>query len=74
MAAGAVGGFSQALEQMTASGHLVGIGSVARQGVQHTVQDFAALLVEAGVRRAGPRSACTGNAIGGPDDTENWWL
>jgi hypothetical protein len=59
---------------MTTSGHLVGIGRVAGQGVQHAFQDFAALLVEAGVRPAGSRSVGTGNAKGGPRGAEISWL
>jgi hypothetical protein len=60
---------------MTASGHLVGIGRVAGQGVQHAVQHFAALLLEAGDRRAGSRSARVGNRSNGdPRDAEKWWL
>jgi len=62
MPAGAAGSFSQALPQMTASGHLVGIRRVAGQGAQHACQDFAALLVEAGVLRAGSRSRGLGTA------------
>jgi hypothetical protein len=68
------GGFAQALEQLPASGHLVGIGRVASQRVQHAVQHFAALLLEAAVRRAGSRSACVGYANGRPRDAEKWWF
>ena len=74
MAPTAPGSFSQAVEQMMASGHLVWIGRVAGQGVQHAVQHFKALLLEAGVRRADSRSACVGNANGAPCDAEKWWL
>ena len=77
MAAGVAGSFSQALEQVMAGGHPVGIGRIAGQGVQHAVQDFAALLLEAGVRRVGSRSARVGKrANGGPRDAEKWrlWL
>ena len=74
LAATAAGGFAQALEQMPASGHLVGIGRIASQRVQHAVQHLAALLLEAGFRRAGPLSACVGNAHSAPCDAEKWWL
>jgi hypothetical protein len=66
MAAMAAGSFSQAFEQMTASGHFVGVGRVGGHGAQHAVQYFAALLLKTGVRRAGSRSACVGNADGAP--------
>jgi hypothetical protein len=59
---------------MTASGHLVGIGRVAGHGVEHAVQHFAALLLKAGVRRAGSGSACVGNSNGAPCEAKKWWL
>jgi hypothetical protein len=70
----AAGSFCQAFEQMAASGHLVGIGRVAGHGVQHADQHFAALLLKAGVCRAGSGSACVGNADGAAGDAEKWWL
>src|ERR1035438_8686083 len=73
-AAMTAGGFAQALEQMPASGHLVGIGRVAGQRVQHAVQHLAALLLEAGFRRAGSLFACAGNAHSAPSDAEKWRL
>ena len=73
-AAMTAGGFAQALEQMTASGHLVGIGRVAGQRIQHAVQHFAALLLEARLRRAGSLSARVGNADSAPSDAKKWWL
>jgi|ERR1035438_3555853 len=74
MAAMAAGSLRQALEEMTASGHLVGIERVAGHGGQHAVQHFAALFLKAGVRRAGFRSPWVGNADGAPCDAEKWWL